>query len=81
MEFSLVISRETQISLKLKQSLFLGTHLPPTLPPKEKKAESEFVFVTFQIEHGKCLGKDGLSIKFLREKGYESIFIGIGKLL
>ncbi|KAL9951246.1 hypothetical protein ACROYT_G043872 [Oculina patagonica] len=31
-----------------------------------------------KIEHGKGLGKDGLSIKFLREKGFESIFIGIG---
>lgn len=38
-------------------------------------------FVALQIEHGKGLGKDGVSIKSLREKGYESIFIGIGKLI
>ena len=38
-------------------------------------------FVALQIEHGKGLGKDGVSIKSLREKGYESIFIGIGKLV
>ncbi|CAH3165814.1 unnamed protein product [Porites lobata] len=31
-----------------------------------------------KIELGKPLGKNGLSIKSLREKGYESIFVGIG---
>ncbi|KAM7427835.1 hypothetical protein ABFA07_021099 [Porites harrisoni] len=31
-----------------------------------------------KIELGKPLGKNGLSINSLREKGYESIFVGIG---
>jgi len=33
-----------------------------------------------QIELGKGLGKGGLSIKSLKETGYEGIFVGIGKL-
>lgn len=34
----------------------------------------------FQIEFGKGLGKDGFFIKVFWEVGYESIFIGIGKI-
>ena len=49
----------------------------------EKKNANKFnptLLLIFQIELGKGLGKDGLSIKALWEAGYESIFIGIGKI-
>lgn len=48
-----------------------------------KKNANKFnptLLLIFQIELGKGLGKDGLSIKALWEAGYESIFIGIGKI-
>lgn len=49
----------------------------------KKKKGNKFnptLLLIFQIELGKGLGKDGLSIKALWEAGYESIFIGIGKI-
>ena len=36
------------------------------------------ILLSFQIELGKGLGKDGLSVKGLLSEGYEAIFLGIG---